>query len=92
MNGDVFEDETQLAWQAMPKHAPVVASDGSHIGTAEKLLGDVEEDIFHGVVLRREDGEAVEIPATRVKRMTAEHVITDLGVDEEKSLPRYKGR
>jgi len=88
----VFEDETQLAWQAMPKHAPVVALDGSHIGIAEKVLGDVEEDIFHGVVIRRDDGEAVEVPARRVKRMTAEHVITDLGADEAESLPPYKGR
>ena len=85
------EDERQLSWQAMPRHAPVVASDGSHIGTAEKLLGDVDEDIFHGVVIRREDGEAVEIPATRVKRMTAQHVITDLEADEAEHLPPYKG-
>ncbi len=88
----MFEDERQGAWQAMPPHAPVVASDGSHIGTAEKLLGDVDDDIFHGVVIRREDGEAVEIPATRVKRMTAGHVITDLDADEAEHLPPYKGR
>jgi hypothetical protein len=88
----MFEDETQVAWQAMPQYAPVVASDGSHIGTAEKLLGDVDEDIFHGVVMRREDGEAVEIPATRVKRMTASHVVTDLEADEAEKLPPYRGR
>jgi len=88
----MFEDESQVAWQAMPQYAPVVASDGSHIGTAEKLLGDVDDDIFHGVVVRREDGEAVEIPATRVKRMTAGHVITDLEADEAEHLPPYKGR
>ncbi len=88
----MFDDERQVAWQAMPKHAPVVASDGSHIGTAEKLLGDVDDDIFHGVVIRREDGEAVEIPAARVKRMTASQVITDLEADEAEHLPPYKGR
>ena len=88
----MFEDETQVAWQAMPHHAPVVASDGSHIGIAEKLLGDVDEDIFHSVVIRRDDGEAVEIPAARVKRMTAAHVITDLGADEAEGLPPYKAR
>jgi hypothetical protein len=81
-----------VAWQAMPQHAPVMASDGSHIGTAEKLLGDVDEDIFHGLVMRREDGEAVEIPATRVTRMTAAHVVTDLEADEADSLPPYQGR
>jgi hypothetical protein len=88
----MFEDEAQVAWQVMPRHAPVVGSDGSRIGTAEKLLGDVEEDIFHGLVLRRGDGEAVEIPAARVKRMTAKQVVTDLEADEAENLPRYKDR
>ena len=85
-------DETQVAWQAMPQHAPVVASDGSHIGITEKLLGDVDEDIFHGVVIRRGDGEAVEIPARRVKRMTATQVITDLEAHEADHLPPYRAR
>jgi hypothetical protein len=92
VNGEMFDDETQLAWQAMPQHVPVVSSAGSHVGTAEKLLGDIDEDIFHGVVIRRDDGEAVEIPAARVKRMTAGHVITDLEADEAEHLPPYKGR
>ncbi|HEY3085581.1 MAG TPA: hypothetical protein VGK28_08995 [Candidatus Dormibacteraeota bacterium] len=88
----MFENETQVAWQAMPEHAPVVASDGTEIGKTEKLLGDVEDDIFHGVVIRRGDGEAIEIPAKRIKRMTERHVVTDLGADEAASLPPYRAR
>jgi len=85
-------DDAQVAWQVMPKHAPVVASDGSQIGITEELLGDKDEDIFHGLVIRRDDGEAVEIPATRVKRMTAKQVMTDLEAHEAEHLPPYKGR
>ena len=59
----------------MPKRAPVVAGDGSEIGTAEKVLGDEEDDIFHGIVVRRHDG----------------HVITDLAASEAESLPAYRG-
>jgi hypothetical protein len=92
VNGGMSADETQVAWQAMPKHAPVVASDGSHIGITEELLGDKDEDIFHGLVIRRDDGEAVEIPATRVRRMTAKQVVTDLEANEAEQLPPYKGR
>jgi len=88
----MFDDEAQVAWQAMPVNAPVLASDGTHVGTAERLLGDVDDDIFHGVVVRRGDGEAVEIPAARVKRMTAKRVITDLEPDEAERLPPYKRR
>ena len=92
VNGDMSADETQVAWQLMPQHAPVVASDGSHIGITEELLGDKDEDIFHGVVIRRDDGEAVEVPAARVTRMTAKQVMTDLEANEAKHLPPYKGR
>jgi hypothetical protein len=86
----VFENETQVAWQAMPQHAPVVASDGSEIGTTEKLLGDLDDDIFHGVVIRRGDGEAIEIPARRITRMTERHVVTDLQAAEAEALPPYR--
>ena len=86
----MFENETEVAWQAMPDHAEVVAADGSRIGTTEKLLGDLEDDIFHGVVIRRDDGEAVEIPAARIKRVTEKHVVTDVGHQEAKQLPAYR--
>jgi hypothetical protein len=86
----VFEDETPIAWTAMPRHAPVLAADGSEIGTAESVLGDVNEDIFHGLVVRRhQDGERVEVPAVRVKKMTEHHVLTDLATAEVGALMPY---
>lgn len=89
----MFDDEPQVAWTVMPEHAPVVAADGTEIGKADKLLGDRDEDIFHGVVMRRGgDGEAIEIPASRIERMTQRHIITNLGADEAKSLPPYRAR
>ena len=88
----MFEDETPVAWQAMPRQAPVVASDGTEIGTTEKWLGDQDDDIFHGIVARRRDGRAVEIPAKRILRMTERHVITNLAASEAEALPAYKGR
>jgi hypothetical protein len=89
----VFEDETPVAWQAVPRHTPVLAADGSEIGTAETLLGDEDEDIFHGVVVRRTgSGETVEIPAHRVKKMTTRRVVTDLAPSEAAALPPYSRR
>lgn len=86
----MFEDETAVAWQAMPPHAPVVDADGGEIGTVAQVLGDEDEDIFHGVAVRRKhDGVTVEIPAARIKRVTTEHVMTDLSGDEAGALPRY---
>jgi hypothetical protein len=86
----MFEDETPVAWQAMPRHAPVLAADGTELGTAESLRGDEDEDIFHGIVLKRKpDGEKVEIPARRITRMTTRRVITDLAPSDAIALPAY---
>jgi hypothetical protein len=85
----MFDDETAVAWRAMPYRAPVVANDGSVIGTAESLLGDEEEDIFHGIVVTR-SGRALEIPATRIKKITAKHVVTDLSEADVAALPAYR--
>lgn len=88
----MYEDETPIAWTAMPTNAGVVGVDGSDIGTAETTLGDREEDIFHGIVLRRGDGVLVEVPAARVKKMTDRHVVTDLTESDTRSLPGYHPR
>jgi hypothetical protein len=75
----------------MPYRAPVTDREGRHFGTAESLLGDEAEDIFHGVAVKRSsDGKLVEVPATHVQRITAREVRTDLGAQEVAELPLYK--
>lgn len=87
----MFDDETVVAWRAMPYRAPVVAADGSEIGTAESLLGDEEEDIFHGIVVKpRQSGKALEIAAVRIKKITTKHVVTDLSGADVHALPAYR--
>ena len=89
----MFEDETPVAWTMVPRHAVVVAADGTEIGTTESLRGDEAEDIFHGVVVRRsQGGELVEVPAARVTRMTARHIVTDLGAADTEALSAYRDR
>lgn len=84
-----FENETPVAWTNLPHHAAVVAADGSEIGSASKVLGDVNADIFHGLAVQLGDGVVVELPAARIKRMTDRHVVTDLSEIEAQALPRY---
>ena len=75
----------------MPYRAPVVGLDGSTIGTAESLLGDDDEDIFHGIVVKHgTDGKLVEIAAARIKKITTSHVTTDINPDEVAALPPYR--
>jgi hypothetical protein len=86
----MFDDETTVAWRAMPYRAPVVAADGSEIGAAESLLGDEEEDIFHGIVVAGKGGKHYEIPAARIKKITEKHVVTDLTEDDVATLQPYR--
>ena len=88
----MFEEETAVAWKAVPREAVVVAGDGTELGAVDEILGDEDEDIFHGLVLRRGDGENVEVPAGRITKMTMQHVITDLTQDETRELPAYRER
>lgn len=85
----MFDDEPAIAWTAMPYRAAVVTVDGSHIGTAESLLGDEGEDIFHGIAVHAA-GRMVEIPAARIKKITASGVLTDLDDDGVAQLQPYR--
>jgi hypothetical protein len=87
----MLEDEPALAWTAMPYRSVVYVADGTDIGTAESLLGDEEEDIFHGIAVKRRSGGAtVEIPAVRVKKITARGVVTDLDASDIAALHPYQ--
>jgi hypothetical protein len=87
----VYDDETTVAWTAMGYRSPVVAADGTDLGTAESLLGDEKEDIFHGIVLKgRSGGRLIEVPAARIKRITEGHVVTDLSPGDVSSMPAYQ--
>ena len=54
-------------------------------------MGDEAEDIFHGVAVKlSDDGKTVEIAAARIKKMTKQHIVTDLTPDDAKVLPLYR--
>jgi hypothetical protein len=87
----MYDDETVVAWMAMPYRAPVVAADGTVIGKAESLLGDEADDIFHGIVIDRvDDRKRVEIAADRIKKITEKHVVTDLTGSDVAELQPYR--
>jgi len=87
----MYDDETPVAWRAMPYRATVVAADGSEIGRAESLLADDKEDIFHGIVVKHgRGGKAFEIPAARITKITEKHLVTDLTSDDVAALTPYR--
>jgi hypothetical protein len=90
--GAVADDETTVAWTAMPYRAPVLDAGGQEIGTAESLLGDEAEDIFHGIAVKLHHGsrQLVEIDAAHVERITPSRVHTSIAADAVASLPPYR--
>jgi hypothetical protein len=84
-------EEIPLAWTAMPYRAPVLDRDGGSVGTAESLLGDEARDIFHGIVVKLDDGNQLrEVPGARVSRITSLAVYTDLDPAELEALEPYE--
>jgi hypothetical protein len=85
------EEEREVAWLAMPEKAPVIDEAGDEIGRAEELLGDREDDIFHGIVVKlARGGHRVEVRANRIPKITTHRVYTDLAADELEQLPEYR--
>ncbi|TMD43104.1 MAG: hypothetical protein E6I88_02575 [Chloroflexi bacterium] len=85
------EDEREVAWLAMPDKAPVMDEAGQEIGRAEQVLGDKEDDIFHGIVVKlSRGGQRVEVRADRIPKITTQRVYTDLAADELEQLPEYR--
>ena len=88
MDGNDLDEEREVAWLAMPEKAPVLGESGEEIGRMEEVLGDKEEDIFHGIVLKlARGGHKVEVRADRIPKITTRRVYTDLAADELEHLP-----
>jgi len=91
MDGSEPGEEREVAWLAMPEKAPVMGESGEEIGRMEEVLGDEEDDIFHGIVLKlARGGHKVEVRAERIPKITTRRVYTDLTADELEHLPPIK--
>ena len=85
------DEEREVDWLAMPEKAPVMGEAGEEIGRVEGLLGDEEDDIFHGIVVKlAAGGRKVEVRADRIPKITTRRVYTDLAADELDQLPEYR--
>jgi len=75
----------------MPYRAPVVDATGTLIGTAESLMADEAEDIFHGIAVKlTRGGRLVEIAAAQINRVTDQRVYTTIAPDQVADLPAYR--
>lgn len=86
------EQEQAISWLVTPEYAPVLDANGDEIGKVEAMLGDDENDIFHGVAVNLKGvlSGTVEVPAARVSRITTEAVYTDVKPEEVSELEAFE--
>jgi hypothetical protein len=86
-----MDEERAVSWKAIGHRAVVVNAAGDEIGHVDFVLGEDDDDIFHGLAidLKGWDGH-VELPADRVQRITTEKVYTDLGTKDADELKPYE--
>ena len=84
------EDEHAIGYAVVPKGTPVEAADGSEVGTVHKVLDNVREHIFDGIVIATKDGKRY-VDAPEVDRITNRRVILTISPGEVDDLPHHKG-
>lgn len=79
-----------IAWRAIVYGTPVVAGDGTRVGTVHEVLGSDAEDVFHGVRVTLAHGTRdVVVTANDIASITRKAIGTDLTARAIEALPLY---
>ena len=75
-------EEVPISWRTVVYGTPVIASDGTRVGTVREVLGDDAEDIFHGLRVELDAGKRnVVVSAEDVASLTHAAVRIDMTAD-----------
>ena len=75
------DDDHQIGYQALPRGAEVVTSDGVTLGTVYRVLDNAREHIFDGIVITTPEGRRF-VDAPEVARITARRVTLNITAAE----------
>jgi uncharacterized protein YrrD len=79
-----------IGWRAVVYGTPVLASDGSPVGTVREVLGSDSEDVFHGLRVQIDSSKReVMVPADDVTALSTERIETDLTRSAVDALAPY---
>jgi uncharacterized protein YrrD len=86
-------DGNPVSWRGLVYGTPVLASDGTRVGTVREVLGSDADDIFHGLRVEL-DGQAdakrdVMIPADAMDSLGSADVRVARSAAELRGLPAY---
>ncbi|MHB8492540.1 MAG: PRC-barrel domain-containing protein [Solirubrobacteraceae bacterium] len=74
-----MDEGLPISYEVLEKDVPVLASDGAQVGTVHHVVAAPEKDIFHGIVLRANDGSQRFCEAAQIQSLH-EHGV-DLRID-----------
>ena len=80
------DDDHQIGYQALPRGVPVHASDGTQVGTVDRVLDNKREHIFDGIVIDTGRGKSF-VDAPEVARITLRRVTLTIDAAEAAELP-----
>ena len=85
------DDEGHLiGYKVLPRGTPVVASDGTEVGTVAKVLDNEREHIFDGLVVKTKE-RRVFVDAPEVDRIAERRVTLTITAAEAAELPDHRG-
>ncbi len=85
-----IDPEQPVSWRVVPQDVEVRSSEGERVGSLHDLLGSDDEDIFHGLVVRLDDGgRNVFVTVDDVALLTGSHVDVTLTAEQIRSLPDH---
>jgi hypothetical protein len=85
-------EDHQIGYQALPRGAEVVSSDGVTLGTVDRVLDNAREHIFDGIVIRTPEGRRF-VDAPEVARITACRVtLTITAAEAADHVTEHRGK
>ena len=84
------EDEHQIGYKVLPRGTPVLTSDGHELGTVSKVMDNVREHIFDGIVVTTKEGKRF-VDAPEVETITNLRVTLNIDAAQAADLPGHKG-
>jgi hypothetical protein len=83
------DDGPAISYKLLARGTPIHASDGTRLGTVDRVLENEREQIFDGIVMRAEGGERF-VDAPEVARITERRVTLSIDAAEAPELPEYQ--
>jgi len=84
------DEEHQIGYKVLPRGTPVLTADGQELGTVSKVLDNVREHIFDGLVVATKDGKRF-VDAPEVATITNRRVTLTIDAADAADLPAHRG-